>query len=122
VLSFPQFELLPGIPVADQENDNFDRFELEEDEKGEDYLPLGDMAISVERAAAQAEEYGNSVERELGYLCVHSVLHLLGYDHIVDEEAQVMERLEDAYLAELSPSARGGRLTRHTAQDDGTGA
>ena len=45
-------------------------------------VPLGDMCISLERAAAQAEEFGHSVERELSYLTVHSVLHLLGYDHL----------------------------------------
>jgi probable rRNA maturation factor len=97
------FELLPGVPVAEEENDNFDRFELEEDEKGEDYLPLGDMAISVERAAAQAEEYGHSLERELGYLCVHSVLHLLGYDHM-DEDTmkRQMRSREEAILADLA--------------------
>jgi probable rRNA maturation factor len=93
VLSFPQFELLPGVPVADEENDNFDRFELEADEKGEDYLPLGDMAISLERAAAQAQEYGHSVERELGYLCVHSVLHLLGYDHMDGDEGPMKRQM-----------------------------
>ncbi len=52
-----------------------------------DLTPLGDMVISLERAKAQAEEYGHPVERELSYLAVHSVLHLLGYDHM-DEGPQ----------------------------------
>lgn len=104
VLSFPQFELVPGVSVADEENENFERFELEEDETGADYLPLGDMAISVERAAAQAQEYGHSVARELGYLCVHSVLHLLGYDHMDGDEGPMKRQMrgrEEAILAEL---------------------
>lgn len=45
-------------------------------------LPLGDMALSVEEIRAQAQEFGHSQEREIGYLTVHSVLHLLGYDHL----------------------------------------
>ena len=92
VLSFPMFELEPGVPP-----------------EGEEYLdpatstcPLGDMCISLERAAAQAQEFGHSLERELCYLTVHSVLHLLGYDHL-DEgpmKAQMRER-EEAILGEL---------------------
>lgn len=92
VLSFPMFELEPGIPP-----------------EGEDFLdpatdtcPLGDMCISLERAAAQALEFGHSLERELCYLTVHSVLHLLGYDHL-DEgpmKAQMRER-EEAILGSL---------------------
>jgi probable rRNA maturation factor len=75
VLSFPMFEFTPGaFPSED---------ELETDpETG--LLPLGDMVISYERCLAQAQEYGHAPERELGYLCVHSVLHLLGYDHMDD--------------------------------------
>ena len=92
VLSFPMFELEPGIPP-----------------EGEEYLdpeselcPLGDMCISLERAEAQAAEFGHSVEREICYLTVHSVLHLLGYDHL-DEgpmKAQMRER-EEAILEKL---------------------
>ena len=92
VLSFPMFELEPGVPP-----------------EGEDYLdpeselcPLGDMCISLERAEAQAAEFGHSVEREICYLTVHSVLHLLGYDHL-DEgpmKAQMRER-EEAILEKL---------------------
>ena len=54
---------------------------------------LGDIVISLERAKAQAEEYGHSFEREVAFLCVHSVLHLLGYDH--ERSAQ-----EDALMRE----------------------
>ncbi len=74
-------------------------------------VPLGDMCISLERAAAQAEEFGHSVERELSYLTVHSVLHLLGYDHL-DEgpmKAQMRAR-EEAVLGRLG-------LTRKTEQE-----
>lgn len=72
VLSFPMLELTPGEPIV------VGPLELDP-ETGR--LMLGDMVISVERAAAQAEEFGHSLERELGFLAVHSTLHLLGYDH-----------------------------------------
>ena len=71
VLSFPMFELQPGEkPRAEWADPDTDR------------VLLGDMMISLERARAQAEEYGHSLEREICYLAVHSVLHLLGYDHL----------------------------------------
>ena len=65
-------------------------------------VPLGDMVISMERVQAQAKEYGHSNRRELAYLVVHSVLHLLGYDHL-DEGPQKarMRAREDAIMAEL---------------------
>ena len=86
VLSFPMFDLQPGDKP--QEGD-------EDPDTGR--VPLGDMCISLERARAQAEEYGHSVQRELSYLAVHSVLHLLGYDHM-DEgpmKQQMRAREED---------------------------
>ena len=63
-------------------------FPLFEDaaEEGERAVPLGDIVLSLEKAQAQAEEYGHSYEREVAFLCVHSVLHLLGYDHETGEE------------------------------------
>jgi len=81
VLSFPMFQLVPGDPP--EESDGF-----LDPETG--LCPLGDMAISLERAVAQAKEYGHSVRREVGYLTIHSMLHLLGYDHL-DEGVQKMQ-------------------------------
>ncbi len=88
---------------------------LEYDEDGEiisediefgDVLLLGDIVLSLEHAKAQAEEYGHSFEREVGFLTAHSVLHLLGYDHEDDEES----RLEMRSKEEKALSALG--LTR----------
>ena len=91
VLSFPEFELTPGeLPGA------------EDADPGTGLVPLGDMVLSMERVQAQAKEYGHSNRRELAYLVVHSVLHLLGYDHL-DEgpmKAQMRER-EESIMAEL---------------------
>ena len=91
VLSFPEFELTPGQLPAPEDAD-----------PGTGLVPLGDMAISMEHVAAQAKEFGHSGRRELCYLVVHSVLHLLGYDHL-DEgpmKAQMRQR-EEAILAQL---------------------
>ena len=91
VLSFPMFELEPGEkPRAEWADPDSDK------------VFLGDMMLSLERANAQAAEYGHSPEREVCYLAVHSVLHLLGYDHL-DEgpmKARMRER-EEAILSEL---------------------
>ncbi|MEA4964467.1 MAG: rRNA maturation RNase YbeY [Oscillospiraceae bacterium] len=102
VLSFPMFELTPG--------------ELPEDvaalrDPATGLVPLGDMAISLEHARTQAKEYGHSVSREVGYLTVHSVLHLLGYDH-VDEGPmkKQMRRREEVILSKLG-------LTRDTKEE-----
>ena len=91
VLSFPEFDLTPGqLPGEGDAN------------PGTGLVPLGDMVISMEHVAAQAKEYGHSNRRELAYLVVHSVLHLLGYDHL-DEgpmKAQMRGR-EEAIMTEL---------------------
>ena len=70
--------------------------------EGNGLVPLGDMVISMEHVAAQAREYGHAKRRELSYLVVHSVLHLLGYDHL-DEGPQKarMRAREEAILGEL---------------------
>lgn len=97
VLSFPMFQLEPGAPPGDWES-------FLDPETG--LCPLGDMAISLERAAAQAKEYGHSLRREVGYLTIHSVLHLLGYDHLDDgpQKAQMRAREES-----IAASIRGMR-------------
>lgn len=60
---------------------------------------LGDVVVSYPRAVAQAEEYGHSVERELAYLVIHGVLHILGHDHEIPSEQAVMRAREEAALA-----------------------
>ena len=64
-------------------------------------LQLGDVVISLERAAAQAEEYGHSFEREVGYLTVHSVMHLLGYDHVNGGKEAVLMRDHEETVMEM---------------------
>lgn len=82
VLSFPFNELVPGAFLAgDCERDP---------ETGR--ILLGDMMLSLERCAAQGEEFGHGFERELRYLCVHSTLHLLGYDHVDEGEMKKQMR------------------------------
>lgn len=60
--------------------------------------PLGDIVISLERAMDQAKEYGHTFKREVGYLAVHGMLHLLGYDHQTKEEKRVMRQKEEEIL------------------------
>ena len=93
VLSFPRFEFTPGIPP---------KAETAEKDPDTGLLPLGDMVLSVERAAAQGEEYGHGAEREMAYLAVHSILHLLGYDHMDDGPQRArMRGREEAILNAL---------------------
>ena len=93
VLSFPMFQLEAGAPPTDWSS-------YLDPETGN--CPLGDMAISLERAAAQAKEFGHGLRREVGYLTIHSILHLLGYDHL-DEGAQKkqMRAREEAIAATI---------------------
>ena len=65
---------------------------------------LGDLVLSVERVAAQAEEYGHSLRREAAFLTVHGMLHLLGYDHIEDEDREEMEAEQRAVMDALGIS------------------
>ena len=87
VLSFPMFQFTPEVLPEDWSD-------FLDPETG--FCPLGDMAISLERATAQSEEYGHSLTREVGYLTIHSMLHLLGYDHVDEgvQKAQMRQREE----------------------------
>lgn len=93
VLSFPMFTLTAGELPEDWS-------EYQDPATG--LVPLGDMALSLERTRAQAEEFGHGLRRELGYLTIHSVLHLLGYDHMDEgEQKKQMRAREEEILAEL---------------------
>ena len=98
VLSFPMFELAPGELPADWT-------EYEDPDTG--LVPLGDMCISLERAIAQAKEFGHTPRREVGYLTIHSMLHLLGQDHL-DEGPQKrqMRAREEAIASEIPGMSR----------------
>lgn len=89
VLSFPMLEYDDDGEMFDDPGDI------------EDELCLGDIVISLERAAEQAEEYGHSFEREVGFLTVHSMLHLLGYDHMTEEEEKEMFGFQKEILAKM---------------------
>lgn len=92
------FQLEAGNPPQDWE-------EFEDPETG--LVPLGDMCISLERAVAQAQEFGHSVRREVGYLTIHSMLHLLGYDHLDEgEQKRQMRAREEAIAAGIHGMSR----------------
>ncbi len=87
VLSFPMFNR-EEIPL------------LKKEDNSEDIL--GDIIVSIEKVREQAEEYGHSFERELAYLVTHGMLHLLGYDHMIEEEKIVMRKREEEILGVLN--------------------
>ena len=86
VLSFPQYEFVSPTVFAEE------LFEP---------VMLGDIVISKERLIAQAEEIGHSFEDELAYLTVHSVLHLLGYDHMDEQDKKLMREHEKTIIGEI---------------------
>lgn len=90
VLSFPQFDF--------ETPSQFDEDELFLDESA---VMLGDIVLSKDKIFEQAEEYGHGVLRETAYLTVHSLMHLLGYDHMTDDEKSVMRSHEEAVLSAL---------------------
>ena len=94
VLSFPMFELQPGSPPQNWE-------EYLDNETG--LCPLGDMCLNLDRAALQAKEFGHSLRREVGYLTIHSVLHLLGYDHLDEGPMKAQMRQREEAIAETIP-------------------
>ncbi len=90
VLSFPMFDLTAADPPSDWS-------EYTDPETG--LCPLGDMAISLPRAQKQAKEFGHTLRREVGYLTIHSMLHLLGYDHLDEGPQKAQMRKKEESIA-----------------------
>ena len=93
VLSFPTLDGIKGVQIKRAD------FPLDIDE--EDNLFIGSIAICTKRAHEQAEEYGHSYERELNYLAVHGLCHLLGYDHEEEEDKKQMREVEERVLTKM---------------------
>ena len=100
VLSFPMLNYPNKKFFKDVYIDyNFDETFLDGDE-----LVLGDIVLSLERALEQSEEYNHSYKREVSYLGGHSILHLLGYDHMEEDDKAIMRKREEELLGELKIS------------------
>lgn len=100
VLSFPLIEFeQPSLFENIDEDELSELFNLDTKE-----LMLGDIVISLERAQTQADDYGHSFERELGFLIVHSMLHLFGYDHLNKEDEKKMFEIQEIILKEVGLS------------------
>lgn len=97
VLSFPMLNYTAPADFAFLEAESDDDFNPDTGE-----ALLGDIIISVDKVYEQAESYGHSVEREFAFLIVHSMLHLFGYDHMVEDEAHVMEEQQRIILEGLN--------------------
>lgn len=95
VLSFPQFDDWDDLPE-------------------EGIVALGDVVICVSQAQAQAEEFGHSLKREILYLFVHSLYHLLGYDHMDEEEKKEMRQKEEAVMTRLGVTRKGEETKEYT--------
>lgn len=97
VLSFPMLEYESPADFSSIEEAGDDCFHPDSGE-----LMLGDIVISKDRVLAQAEAYGHSAKREFAFLTAHSMLHLMGYDHMEPEEAARMERKQSEILAQMN--------------------
>lgn len=96
VLSFPETEYPQAGNFSFLEDGHMDCFEPDSGE-----LMLGDIVISTDHVRAQAEEYGHSVLREYAFLLAHSALHLIGYDHMTEAQARIMEQKQEEILQKL---------------------
>ncbi|MVX63086.1 rRNA maturation RNase YbeY [Clostridium chromiireducens] len=98
VLSFPMLEYEEQKVFKEMYKDyKFSQSDFDGDE-----LVLGDVVLSLEKALEQSKEFNHSFEREASYLVVHSILHLLGYDHMEDDEKKVMRSREEEILNKLN--------------------
>ena len=96
VLSFPMHEYAAPADFDEIDPDSFDDFDPDSGS-----LLLGDIVLCIPRIKSQAEEYGHSTMREYAFLIAHSVLHLIGYDHMTEDEAEVMFKKQDEALSKL---------------------
>lgn len=94
VLSFPMLQ----YPEKKVFKEAYNNFKFDDSYFDEDKLVLGDIALSLERALEQSEEFEHSFLREVCYLTIHSVLHLLGYDHMEEDEKVIMRKREEEIL------------------------
>ncbi|MGL5149617.1 MAG: rRNA maturation RNase YbeY [Clostridium sp.] len=98
VLSFPMLDYPNGMVYKEVYKENkFTQADLNGDE-----LVLGDIVLSLEKSLEQSKDFNHSFERESFYLTVHSVLHLLGYDHMEDDEKEIMRKREEEILGKLN--------------------
>ena len=97
VLSFPMLD----YPENKVFKEVYNNFEFDETYMDGNELVLGDVVLSLEKALEQSKEYNHSFERESSYLVVHSILHLLGYDHMEEDEKKIMRSREEDILNKL---------------------
>ena len=96
VLSFPNIPFIKAGDFTVVEEDEAAYFDPDSGE-----LVLGDIILSADHVAAQAQEYGHSLLREFAFLIAHSMFHLCGYDHMTPQEATIMERKQEEVLEQL---------------------
>jgi probable rRNA maturation factor len=94
VLSFPMLHYPPNNIFKDV----YINYEFDQSDLYDERLVIGDVALSLEKAKEQSEEFGHSFIRECAYLTVHSILHLLGYDHMEEDEKNIMRKREEEIL------------------------
>ena len=98
VLSFPMLD----YPNKKFFKDVYMDYKFDETFLDGDELVLGDIVLSLERALEQSQEYNHSYKREVSYLVVHSILHLLGYDHMEEDDKLIMRKREEEILEKLN--------------------
>ena len=100
VLSFPML----NYPKDKVFKDVYTNYEFDQSDLNDDRLVIGDVALSLEKAWQQSEEFGHSFIRECAYLTVHSILHLLGYDHLEETQKNIMRKREEEILSNFKIS------------------
>jgi len=100
VLSF----LMLSYPKDKVFKDVYTNYDFDQSDLNDDRLVIGDVALSLERACQQSEEFGHSFIRECAYLTVHSILHLLGYDHLEETQKNIMRKREEEILSNFKIS------------------